>query len=84
MGVDVAELSKVEELVMKRKWIIQELRRFEEKYRMSSVEFYEKWRKGEIPEPEDPEVHGDFMVWSGLVEELSKINSETLRKTRKM
>ena len=66
MGADVAEL------VMKRKWIIQELRRFEEKYRMSSAEFYEKWSKGEIPGPEDPEVvahalyFGDCGCFGGL------------------
>ncbi len=37
---------------------------------MRSNEFYKKWAKGEIPEPDDPEIHGDFIIWAGLVEEL--------------
>ena len=33
---------------------------------MKTSDFLEKWRRGEISEPEDPEIHGDFMIWKGL------------------
>ncbi len=35
-----------------------------------------EWAKGLIPEPLDPEVHGDSMIWSGLVEELERVEKE--------
>jgi hypothetical protein len=47
-------LEELEELVLRRRWILRELKRFEEKYGMDSGEFYEKWVKGLLPEPEDP------------------------------
>jgi len=70
----------VEKLLARRRWLLGELRRFEEKYGMSSREFYEAWRRGLLPEPEDPEVHGDFTVWAGLVEELEELEKELLKK----
>lgn len=63
----------VENLVLRRKWILKELKVFEEKYGINSNEFYSKWKQGLIPEPEDPVIHGDFMTWEGLVEELNYI-----------
>ena len=72
-------LEELEELVLRRRWILRELKRFEEKYGMDSREFYEKWVKGLLPEPEDPEVHGDFMVWQGLVEELHSTEEKLKR-----
>ena len=47
-------LEEIEELVLRRKWLLSELRRFEEKYGMESEEFIRSWREGLIPEPEDP------------------------------
>jgi len=44
-------------------------------------EFYEAWRKCLIPEPEDPEAHGDFAVWAGLVEELEELEKDLLEKS---
>lgn len=64
---------EIEEIIKKRLWIIKELNEFEQKYSIKSSEFYEKWSKGEIPEPSDPEMHGDFITWAGLVEELKKL-----------
>ena len=29
--------------------------------------------EGLIPEPEDPEVHGDFLAWEALIEELREV-----------
>ena len=69
-------IEVLERLVLKRRWILGELKRFEEKYGMDSREFWEKWVRGLIPEPLDPEVHGDFMIWSGLVEELERVEEE--------
>ncbi len=66
-------IAEVEERVLKRRWVLEELKRFEKKYGMSSREFYEAWSKGLLPEPDDPEIHGDFTVWAGLVEELEKL-----------
>ena len=69
-------IEALERLVLRRRWILEELKRLEEKYGMSSREFWEKWAKGLIPEPLDPEVHGDFTIWSGLVEELERVEKE--------
>jgi len=66
-------LRELEELVARRKWLLSEIRRFEERYGMSSAEFIESWREGLIPEPEDPEVHGDFLAWEALIEELREV-----------
>jgi len=74
-------VDAVERLLARRRWLLEELRRFEEKYGVTSREFYEAWRKGLIPEPSDPEVHGDFTVWAGLVEELEELEKELPEKT---
>ncbi len=76
-------IEVLEKLVLKRRWILGELKRFEEKYGMNSREFQEKWARGLIPEPLDPEVHGDFMVWSGLVEELERVENEIKKLVEK-
>ena len=52
--------------------VLKILKEFEKKYGMSSEEFYDKWSKGSIPEPDDPEVHSDFQIWSGLIELLKE------------
>lgn len=69
-------LEEIEELVLRRKWLLSELRRFEEKYGMDSEEFIRSWREGLIPEPDDPEIHGDFVVWEALVEELEVVEGK--------
>ena len=75
-------LEILEELILRRRWLIAEIRKFEEKYGMSSREFYEKWSKGLLPEPVDPEVHGDFMIWYGLIEELNNIEEELMKRLK--
>jgi len=72
----------LEELRLRRRWLITEIKKFEGKYGMSSRDFYEKWSKGLLPEPLDPEVHGDFMIWYGLIEELDNVEEELKRKLR--
>ncbi len=37
-----------------RRWILIQLREFEEKYGTGSEEFYEKWVRAQIPELENP------------------------------
>ena len=69
-------LEDIERLVLRRKWLLSELKKLEEKYSMDSEEFIESWREGLIPEPEDPEIHGDFVVWEALVEELEKVEGK--------
>jgi len=76
-------LVKIEHLVLRRKWILEQLKEFEEKYVMDSREFYEKWSRGEIPEPDDPEIHGDFLVWAGLIEELERIEKELIKHVKR-
>ena len=75
-------LDELERLLVRRRWILRELKEFEEKYGMSSEEFYNSWIQGEIPEPDDPDMHGDFIVWAGLVEELKKIEREIIERIR--
>ena len=75
-------LEVLEELILRRRWLIAEIRKFEEKYGMSSRDFYEKWSRGLLPEPMDPEVHGDFMIWHGLIEELNSVEEELKRKLK--
>jgi len=45
-------ITDVEKLIERRKWILNELRQLEEKYKMTTEEFINKWKKGLIPEPE--------------------------------
>ena len=56
------KISEIEELILRRRWITEQLKMFEEKYKMETSEFLDSWGKGLIPEPEDPDIHGDFMV----------------------
>ena len=49
---------------------------------MSGREFYEKWSKGLLPDPIDPEIHGDFMIWDELIEELNNVEEELKRKLK--
>lgn len=46
---------------------------------MSTNEFIDAWRSGSLPETDDPDMHGDFVVWDGLYDELIKIEGELWR-----
>ena len=70
----------VESLIKKRRWILEQLKSFEEKYGLSTEEFINAWKKGALPEPDDPDMHGDFIVWEGLHDELLKIEKELKRR----
>jgi len=45
------------------RWILERLRRYEEKYGMSTEDFINAWRNGKLKEPEDPEALSDFFNW---------------------
>jgi len=75
-------VEEVEELLAKRRWVLRELRRFGERYGMSTEEFIEAWRSARIPEPEDPELHGDFIAWEALAEELEQLEKRLLERIR--
>ena len=70
-----AALHPLERLLAERRWLLSELRRFEERYGMSTREFVEAWRSGRIPEPEDVEVLEDFMSWETLYEALLRVEA---------
>lgn len=42
--------------------IEKDLKKFEKKYAMSTISFYEKFRKGKFGD------EGDFMIWAGIYE----------------
>jgi len=69
-------LERIEQLMEKRRWILDEIKKFEEKYNINSEDFYKKWVEGLLPEPQDPDMHSDFMIWFGLLEELSRIEEK--------
>jgi len=72
----IKAIENIEELLDRRRWILEQLRFFEKKYNMSTKEFADAWKKGLLPEPDDPDMHGDFMVWEGLYDEQIKIEEE--------
>ncbi len=73
-------IDVLEKLLARRRWVLQELRRFEERYGMSSEEFVKAWRDGRIPEPEDPDLLADFLTWEGLYEELRRLEKQILER----
>jgi len=79
LALNPAIVEVVEKLVMKRRWLLNEIQEFEKKYGIDSQDFYEKWSKGLLPEPDDPEVHGDFVIWHGLIEEPRRVEQELRR-----
>ena len=76
----IKAIEEIEDLLEKRRWILERLRLFEKKYNISTKEFVNAWKRGSLPEPDDPDIHGDFMVWKGLYDELIKIEEELRRR----
>ncbi len=79
---DAPAINAIEKSILRRRCLIEEIKKIERKYGIKSGEFYEKWSKGLLPEPLDPEMHGDFMLWYGLIEELNSIERELRRKLK--
>ena len=73
-------IENIENLLARRRWILEQLEFFEKKYHMSAREFINAWKKGSLPEPEDPDTHGDFIVWEGLYDELVKVEKELKKR----
>ena len=68
--IEMKFIKAVEDLLERRRWILEQLGFFEKKYNMSTKEFVKAWKKSSLPELDDPDMHGDFMVWEGLYDEL--------------
>lgn len=47
-------IEVVEELMMRRRWLLNEIRRFEERYGIDSRDFYEKWNRRLLPSLKTP------------------------------
>ncbi len=63
-------------LLERYRYVLEELRRFEEKFGMSSEEFYRKWTSGEIAEPDDPHLLAEYLTWQDLIEELEELKQK--------
>jgi hypothetical protein len=57
--------------------IEKDLKKFEQKYNMSSILFHEKFKKGEVDDS------ADFMIWAGIYEmQLDSKNKLVMLRTR--
>ena len=52
-----------------------EVKKYEDKYKMTFAVFKEKFEKSEIPEPYSYNVENDYLEWEGLVNRHIKYNS---------
>lgn len=52
-----------------------EIKKYENKYKMTFDVFKEKFEKSEIPEPYSYNVENDYLEWEGLVNRYTKYNS---------
>ncbi len=70
-------------LLERYRFVLEELKRFEEKFKMSSEEFYRKWTSGEITEPEDPHLLAEYLTWQDLIEELEELKQKIMKHQAK-
>ena len=80
--VAASTVEVFEELLARRRQLLRGLKRFEEKYRMSTDEFIEAWRRGLIPEPEDPDLLAELVSWETLYEALRRLEERIEREAR--
>ncbi|HDJ25690.1 MAG TPA: hypothetical protein ENF34_00015 [Candidatus Bathyarchaeota archaeon] len=78
-GALEAVVSRVEELINRRKWLRQQLAELEHRYGIKTHEFMASWSSGKLPEPEDPDLLSDFLRWEALASELEKVEEELRR-----
>jgi len=81
-GTAASAAEVFEELLARRRWLLRELKNFEERYGMPTGEFVEAWRRGEIPEPEDPDLLAEFMSWETLYEALRRLEERIEREAQ--
>ena len=70
-------------LLERFRFVLEELKRFEERFGMSSEEFYRKWTNGEIPEPADPHLLAEYLTWQDLIEELEELKQKIMKHQTK-
>ena len=69
-------IDEIKEKIDYRNWVLTELKRFEAKYGLITVDFIEKWQTNKIIEPEDHITLEEFLEWDGLAESLTKVENE--------
>lgn len=72
----IEEIDILKQKINLRDWILEELKKIEAKYGISTLNFIEKWRSEKIPEPEDHIILEEFLEWEGLSESLEKVENE--------
>jgi len=72
----IKEIDVIKKKIALRDWILKELKKFEEKYGMTTKDFVKGWRGGAIPEPEDHILLEEFLEWDALAESLEKVEKE--------
>ncbi|MGQ4915224.1 MAG: hypothetical protein ACP6IU_10865 [Candidatus Asgardarchaeia archaeon] len=70
------EINALKKKISLREWLLNELKKYEKKYGMSTASFVKKWRSGSIPEPEKHELLEEFLDWDALAESLEKVEHE--------
>ena len=78
----IEEIDTIQKKFNLREWVLNELKAFESKYGMTTLDFVEKWASNEIPEPEDNKLLEEFLEWEALSESLQKVENE-LREIEK-
>ena len=72
------EIDTLKKKITLREWLIEKLKKFENKYGMNTKEFLEKWRNGSIPEPENTKQLEEFLEWEGLADSLADVERELI------
>ncbi len=70
------EINEIKKIIIHRDWVLNELKKFEDKYGLITKEFIDKWRSKKIPEPDEHIILEEFLEWDGLAESLDKIDNE--------
>ncbi|MHA1593285.1 MAG: hypothetical protein ACTSXJ_08410 [Candidatus Baldrarchaeia archaeon] len=78
----VLKVSEIRRHIIRIERILRRLKKFEEKYAMSTEEFVEKWNRGEISGTGDMNKIADFMAWGADYEQLLKMLDELVRFVR--
>lgn len=78
----IEEIDTIQKKFNLREWVLNELKAFESKYGMTTIDFVEKWVSNEIPEPEDNNLLEEFLEWEALSESIQKVENE-LREIEK-
>jgi len=70
------EIQAIRNKLETRDWLANELKQKEEHFGLDTADFLAKWRAGEIPEPDDPDLLSEFQAWEGLARSLERVEAE--------